>query len=76
MFLKEIPEVNWLNGDIGYPHRSAAAARTKGKRLAFAAELALGRSPSTHSVSRNQDPMKFCPVYYSDSIPFADLSMQ
>lgn len=76
MFLKEIPEVNWLNRDIRYSYRSSAAGRTKGKMLAFAAGLALGRSPSTHSVSRNQDLMQFCPVYYSNSIPFANLSMQ
>lgn len=55
MLLKEILEVNWHNRDRGYSYLSAAAAEQKAE-LAAATDLALGRSPSKHTVSRNQYP--------------------
>lgn len=52
---------------------SSAAARTKG-RASAAADLALGRSPSKHTVSRNQDPKEIYAIYYYNSVSSAALS--
>jgi len=75
LLLKAILEVNWRNRDRGYSYLSLQQPEQKAA-LAVATDLALGRNPSKHRVSRYQDPTQISAVYYSSSVSSAALSWQ